>query len=486
MERHKLAIDSLANMIWRFAERTGAQIINFIVAIVLARVVGPDIYGTVAIITVFITILYTFVDGGFGNALIQKKDADELDFSTVFYFNIVTCIVLYVFLFVAAPYIARIYGNQELTELIRVLGITLLISGIKNTQQAYVAKNMLFKKFFWSTLIGTIGAGLLGITMAYNGKGAWALVCSHLFNSVVDMIVLWFTVGWRPIKSFSLKRLKRLFSYGSRILGANCLQTIYSNIYDLVIGKTYSSAELAYFNKGKAFPMFVVNNVDDAITSILFPVMSERQNDICRVRILTKRAIKTNFFIMTPILLLLAVVAEPLVKVLLTEVWLDCVPFLIVFVLIQIGRPLATSNLEAVKALGRSDLFLRLEVIKDLCGISIFFITVRESVFEIALGLLINSVICQIINSWPSKKLIQYGLAEQLSDVLPIICLAVISGGISYTMKYFILNDYALIIMQIICFMSVYLGLSELTNLEAFAYTKDVVCSLFESKIKEV
>ena len=225
-----LKTKTLSNMAWRFAERVGAQGVKFVVSLVLARLLMPSDYGKIALITVFITILNVFVDSGLGNALIQKKDADDLDFSTVFIFNFFLCILLYVGMFFAAPLIARFYNDETLTSVIRVLSLTIVISGLKNVQQAYVSKKLIFKKFFFATLIGTLGAAVLGIWMAYKGFGVWALVGQQLFNITVDTIVLWITVKWRPKFQFSFIRLKSLFSYGIKLLFASLVDTIYKDI----------------------------------------------------------------------------------------------------------------------------------------------------------------------------------------------------------------------------------------------------------------
>lgn len=259
-------------MIWRFLERCGAQGVTFLVSIVLARLLDPSVYGTVALVTVFTAILQVFVDSGMGNALIQKKDADDLDFSSVFYFNLSACILLYVGMFFAAPLIASFYNMPDLTPVVRVLSLTLIISGVKNVQKAYVSRNLLFKKFFFATLGGTIGAAVIGIWMAWKGYGVWALVAQHLFNATLDTIILWVTVKWRPKRVFSLERLKGLFSYGWKLLVSALLDTGYNNLRSLIIGKLYTSADLAFFNRGKQFPNLVVTNINTSIDSVLLPI----------------------------------------------------------------------------------------------------------------------------------------------------------------------------------------------------------------------
>ena len=236
----------ISNLVWRFAERCGAQLVSFIVSIVLARILAPEDYGTIALVTVFTAILQVFVDSGLGTALIQKKDADEIDFSSVFYFNFVVCLILYLGMFAAAPFIADFYGDVTLVPVIRILSLTIVISGVKGIQQAYVSRNMLFKRFFFSTIGGTIFSAVLGIAMAYAGFGIWALVAQQLSNTFIDTLILWITVRWRPTKSFSWTRLKYLLSFGWKLLVSSLLDTAYNNLRNLIIGKMYSSSDLAF------------------------------------------------------------------------------------------------------------------------------------------------------------------------------------------------------------------------------------------------
>ena len=364
MEESQIRTKTLSNMIWRFAERCGAQGVAFVVSIVLARLLTPTEYGTVALITVFTAIFQVFVDSGMGSALIQKKDADQLDFSTVFYFNVFMCLVVYAILFLAAPLIARFYGDPSLKSMTRVVGLTIVIAGLKNIQQSYVSRHLLFKKFFFSTLIGTITAGVVGIAMAYLGFGAWAVVAQHIVNTLIDTIVLYITVKWRPTKEFSVKRLKGLFGFGWKLLASSLLDTVYNNLRSLVIGKLYSSADLAYYNKGKQIPYVVITNINNSIDSVLLPVMAREQEHIERVKAMLRRSIKTSTYIMAPIMVGISFTAEPLIRLLLTEKWLPSVFFLRIFCITYMVYPIHTANLNAIKAMGRSDLFLKLEIIK--------------------------------------------------------------------------------------------------------------------------
>ena len=281
----------ITNFFWRFLERCGAQGVTFIVSIVLARLLDPTVYGTVALVTIFTTIMQVFVDSGMGNALIQKKDADDLDFSSVFYFNMAMCSVLYLIMFFAAPFIASFYRMPELTAIVRVLSFVVVISGVKNVQQAYVSRHLMFKRFFFSTLGGTIGAAVIGIAMAYLGFGVWALVAQMLFNAAVDTTILWITVKWRPKKMFSFQRLKSLFSYGWKLLASSLIDTVYNDLRQLIIGKKYSSGDLAYYNQGKKFPQLIVTNINTSIDSVLLPTMSKAQDDMAAVRSMTRRGV---------------------------------------------------------------------------------------------------------------------------------------------------------------------------------------------------
>lgn len=475
-----------SNVIWRFAERCGAQLVAFIVSIVLARILMPEDYGTIALVTVFITIMQVFVDSGLGNALIQKKDADDIDFSTVFYTNIIFCITLYVIIFFCAPLIAKFYSNESLIAITRVLGVTILISGVKNVQQAYVSKNLMFKKFFFSTLGGTIGAAIIGITLALNGFGVWALVVQQLFNVTMDTLILWITVKWRPKRVFSFKRLKKLFSYGWKLLTSAIIDTVYNNVRQLLIGKLYSSSDLAFYNKGKQLPEFIVNNINASIDSVLLPTMSQEQDDKEKVRNMTRRAIKTSVFIIAPLMMGLAFTANNVIKILLTEKWLFSVPYLCIFCITFMFYPIHTANLNAIKAMGRSDLFLKLEIIKKIVGIIFLIVTMNISVMAMALSLLIIGFLSQIINSYPNKKLLDYSYMAQLKDILPSIILATLMGAIVYLINYLNLNVMITLIIQIITGAIIYILGAKLFKIDSYNYIMSIMKQFIKKGNKKV
>lgn len=464
-----------SNLLWRLAERFGAQAIAFIVSIVLARILEPEEYGIIALITVFITILQVFVDSGLGNALIQKKNADEVDFSTVFFTNLFFCAVLYLILFCGAPLLAIFYHNEQITAYFRVLGLTVVISGIKNIQQAYVARNMLFHKFFFSTLCGTIIAGVIGIVMAVKGCGVWALIAQQVINLAIDTLILWVSIKWRPQATFNIGRLKRLFSFGSKLLIAALIENIYTNLRQLLIGKLYSTSQLAYYNRGYQFPSFLVQNVDTSINSVLLPTMSKAQDDFEQLKNMTRRAIKTSTYFIAPCSMGLAFASVPIVSFVLTEKWLPCVEYMRLFCLAFMFYPIHTANLNAIQAIGRSDIFLKLEILKKIVGIISLVSTMFISVKAMAYSMLFTSIVCQFINAFPNKKLLKYGYLEQIRDIFPSIGLSIAMGVLIYPIQYIGLSCGVTLLVQILLGIIIYIVGSIILHIDSFFYLLSIV-----------
>lgn len=464
--------DVFINFIWKLAERSGSQVISFVVTIILARLLMPSDYGTVALVMVFLTILQVFADSGFGVALIQKKDADDVDFSSVFYINVAIGCLLYAIMWGMAPLIASFYQMPDLVALVRVMSLVLLINSLRNVQQAYVSKHMIFKRFFYATLGASIVSAVVGISMAYLGFGVWALVAQQLTNNAIGTAILWFTVKWRPKLICSLERLKGLFSFGWKMLSSALLDTGYQQLWQLIIGKLYSPADLAFFNQGQKFPNLIVTNINASIDSILLPTMASEQDHRERVRDMTRRAIKTSIFIMAPMMMVLAFSSTNVVTLVLTEKWLPCVPFLCIFCINYMFWPVHTANLNAINALGRSDIFLKLEIIKKVVGLSVLFFTMQYGVMTMAYGMLLTDMLSQIINSWPNRKLLGYGYLHQLRDLLPSIVLAVVSGGAAYGigMMHLPIHLALVITLQVIVGAVTYLVLSYLFRIDSLLY----------------
>jgi O-antigen/teichoic acid export membrane protein len=467
----------VSGLAWTYAERILAQGISFIVSIILARLLMPQQYGTVAIVTIFITLFNVFVISGLGSSLIQKKNADSLDFSTAFYSGLVISILLYCLLFALAPLIASFYNMDDLAVFIRVLGIQLPLSSVNSVQQAYVSKKLIFKKFFFSTLFGNGVSAIIGIAMAYNGFGTWSLIFQYLINAFINTIILFFILPWRPKKEFSIVRFKSLFSYGWKILASDLIQTLYNDLRGLAIGKKYSPSDLSYYNRGQHFTSLIVTNVDASITKVLFPAISACQDDTIVVKNMTRRSIKISSFIMAPLLIGLAIVAEPLILLMLTEKWIHTVPYLQILCLANLFQPMHSANLQAIKAIGHSDVTLKLEIVKKSYSIIILILSIVlfNDPFAVAIGFVLSTFISVIVNAFPNKKLLNYGFIEQLRDILPHILIAFIMGGLVYAVGLIRLTIILSLSLQVIVGIIAYLGISKLFKIESLTYVYKIV-----------
>lgn len=471
----------ITNFLWRFAERISSQLVQFIVSVVLARILAPEAFGTIALVLVFTQILQVFVDSGLGSALIQKKDADDLDFSSVFYFNLVWCSLTYAVAFFGAPAVGAFYNNESLIPITRIIATTVLISGVRNVQQAYVSRTLQFKRFFWSTLSATIVSGVVGIFMALQGYGVWALVAQQVLNVAVSTVVLWFTVPWRPIRAFSLARLGGLVSYGWKLLVSSLIDALYNNIRQLFIGKLYTESDLAFYNRGQQVPNLVVVNINSSIDSILLPVMAQEQDDVEKIRAMCRRSMVISTYVMAPLMMGVVFCAEPLVSLVFTDKWLPCVPYLRIFCITYMFWPLHTANLNAIKAMGRSDLFLRLEIIKNVIGVILLLATMNVSVMAMAYSMLVNSVASQIVNSWPNRKLLDYRYSEQIGDILPNILLAAAMGLAVYPIASLPVPTILVLVIQFFLGASIYIVGSLILRFDSALYIKDTVLSLFKN-----
>lgn len=478
MQKQKI----ISSLIWKFLERSGTQIVQFIVQIVLARLLLPEDYGVVAIVTVFIAIANVFVQYGFNTSLIQKKDVDDTDFSSVFYLSLFIALILYIIIFFTSPFIANFYDQPILIPIFRVLGFTLFFGAVNSIQQAVVARKLEFKKYFFSSIGGILLSGIVGIIWAYNGFGVWSLVVQQLVNIISVMLIMWFTIKWRPKLLFSLKRVKTLFSYGWKFLCSALIDTVYRNIYDLVIGKRFSSKSLAYYNRGKQFPSIIIQNLDGAISSVMLPALSKEQDDREKVKRMMRRAIVTSSYIVFPIAVGLIVVAHPLVKVVLTDKWLPCVPFLQLLAISYSFWPIHTSNLQAISSLGRSDIYLKLEVIKKINGIIILLITLPMGLIPMAIGQVVSGILSTFINSYPNKKLLNYSYFEQIKDICPSLVIAIIMGLVTYSVVFLNLSSIITLLIQVVVGIAVYIFLSILFKLECFKYLIETINDLKKKK----
>lgn len=461
-EKHGL----LSNLAWKFGERISAQLISTIVSIILARLLEPSHYGTVSIVMIFITLANVFVSDGLGSALIQKKDADETDFFSVLYFNIGFSCVLYALLFFAAPFISKFYGPEYeiLTPVLRVLGLRIILTAVNSTQQAYISKKMMFRKFFIATLGGTLSSAVVGIAMAYGGFGVWALVAQYLVSTGVSTITLSLVIGKRPRLLFSFDRVKSLIPYGIRILGTGLLITGYQELRSLIIGKKYTSADLAYYDKGRSFPLLIVNNLNSSIAAVLFPKMSEEQDDRQKIKTTTRNSIRFSALILCPIMLGLATVSDSFVRLLLTEKWLPCVSMMQLFCIIYLFQPIHTANMQAIKAMGRSDIYLRLEVVKKVIELVVLLVTMWISVNAMVIGMAVCATLFVFVNAYPNIKLLDYSIREQLTDILPPVVMSLIMGAAVVAVGLLPLPLVIKLIVQVLAGAILYFAMTILTR----------------------
>ena len=472
----------LSSLLWKLLEQSGTQGIQLIVQIVLARLLLPEEYGIIAIVTVFITLANVFVQSGFNTALIQKKDADELDFSSVLYLSSGVAALLYVIIYLLAPLIANYYTQPLLAPVLRVLSLTLFIGAFNSIQNAFIARNMLFKRLFISSLGAVIVSGIVGIAAAYNGWGVWALVAQQLINQLTIAIILWFTVKWRPHILFSFKRVKELFSYGSKLLLSGVIDTLYRDLRTLIIGRMYNPAMLGFYNRGQQFPQIIVSNINGSIQSVMLPALSVHQDNRRRVKEMMRRAIVTSSFLIFPMMVGMAVVAESLIKIVLTEKWLPAAPFLRIFCFSFALWPIHTANLQAINAMGRSDIFLKLEIIKKIIGLVILVISLPFGVYALALGQVFSGIISSFINAYPNKHLLDYSYKEQWLDIMSSLLLSIIMGGAVYVFNFLNITAWNKLVLQILTGIIIYFGLAFIFKIESFSYLLTTVKHLIGSR----
>lgn len=464
-----------SGLIWKFGERIGAQAVSFLVSIILARLLLPSDYGVIALITIFIDIANVFVSSGFGAALVQKKDADEVDFSSVFYFSIVMSWVLYIIVFLGAPAVAGFYDKEILTPVLRVMALKLPLAGVNSVQHAYVQKKMLFKRFFFSTLIGTVGSAVVGIVMAYTGFGAWALVAQYLFNSTMDTVVLWFTVRWRPVWRFSLGRMKYLFGFGWKMLASELIHTSYKQIRSLIIGKVYTEKDLAFYNQGGKLPSLIVTNINSSVSSVLFPAMTLKQDDTGKLKEMVRLSIRVSSYIMWPLMIGLLVISEPIVRLMFTEKWLPCVPYMQIACIQFALEPVQTANVQAVKAMGKGRTYLIMEIVKKLFGIVMIVAVMYQGVMAIAVTAMFVTFFAALVNSTPNRKYLGYTYQEQLVDLIPSILLAAAMGICVYGVGRLPVPDLVSIVLQAVSGAASYIIISLAFRVSQFRYIVDIL-----------
>lgn len=468
----------LKSFFWKFFEKCSVQIVTFVITIILARILRPEDYGLVAIMMIFINLLNVVVDGGFSTALIQKKDADELDFSTVLYGSLSIALVLYVLLFLVSSKIAVFYGEPEIAKMIKILGLIIFPSSINAVQKAYVSKFMFFNKMFYCSLASVIVSGVIGIVLALKSYGVWALLWQSILNQVIITILLFVILQWKPILSFSLFRFKRLFDYGWKIFLSNFIIAIYEDIRGLFIGKVYQPEVLAYFERGKQFPSLIMANINTSVQTILFPTFADVQDDLLKVKNMMRTATQITCFFVFPLLIFLFVVADSLVLVLLGEKWIQTVPFVRIFSIALILMPIQSSNMIAIKSLGYSNIILKIEIFKKIIETIILIFTFQYNVYYVALGIVLYNFICIFINLSPNRKLLNYTIANQIKDILPSFLISLSMGGLISVLNFILSPSLFLLILQTISALIIYFIINKYLKVSSYLQIISILKSL--------
>ena len=454
---------------WSFIEVIGRQGVRFVIGIVLARLLFPEQFGLIGMLTIFMAVARSFLDSGFGAALIQKREPTLTDTCSIFYFNIVVGLVAAGLLCLVAPRIASFYNQPILTPLTRAMSLIIVINSFGLIQSIILSKQINFKTQTKVSLIAGTLSGIMGIILATAGFGVWSLVVQQVSGSLFSTILLWLFSTWRPALIFSFNALKDMFGFGSRLLVSGVLNQIFDNIYLLVIGKLFSAADLGYFTRANTLQALPSQTLSEMVGRVTFPVFSSIQEDLNRLKRGLKKALTVLAFVNFPVMVGLAVIARPLVVVLLTEKWAECIPYLQLLCMLGLLYPLHVINLSVLQALGRSDLFLRLEIIKKVLIVINIVVTWRWGISAMIYGMIAVSLISYYLNSYYSGVLLGYSLWEQLRDLFSSLIIAVLMGLVIYMAGLLPFPNYwSMLLVQIAIGIVVYVGLCRLFRLKAF------------------
>lgn len=448
---------TVKGVVWSSVDRFSSQGIQFIFSILIARLLLPSDYGTVAMLNIFLAISQTFIDSGFGTALIRKIDRTEEDFSTVFYFNIAAALAFYGILWFTAPYIADFYDIPLLKDITRVVALTLVFGSFSGIQSAKLSIAIDFRSRAIISITVTLVTGALGLWMAYSGYGVWALVMQSVVSSLLRTILLWAFVRWMPKLVFSWKSFKELFSFGSKLLASGLLDTAYNNIYTLVIGKVFSSSALGVYSRADSLAQYPSSNITSVLQGVTFPVLSSIQNEPERLTSAYKKFIRLSAFVVFPLMIGLSAVADPLIRLVLTDKWEGAIYLLQIICFSMMWYPVHAINLNLLQVEGRSDYFLKLEIIKKIQGVIVLCITIPLGLVTMCYGRVVSSVLCLVYNTYYTKKLIDYGFASQMKDLLPILAHSLVMGVIVWMIVLFLPSLWLQLVVGVIAGAAYYL-----------------------------
>ena len=472
----------LSGLIWKYLDRTLVQAVQFLVTILLARILAPDEFGLLTLVSVFLNIALVFVQHGIGSALIQKETITEGEFTSVFLFSLLAGGVMSAVIVVLAPFLCGVLGYPSAVPIVRVLAMVLPFAGISNSLESKFSRNLEFRKIFAANLSGALLSAVISIWAAWNGFGIWALVIQQLVFQLVSSLVLWHLAGWRLAKAVPFRTIYPLISYGWKILASSLIDTVYANLRTLLIGKYYSSAAVGYYDKGRQFPALIIANINVTIQSVLFPALSREQTDRKVVKDIVKRTISVSTYVIFPCMTGLMVVGRPLIRLLLTDKWLPALPYMQCFCMIYSLWPVSTTNLQAIKALGRSDIFLKLEIVKKAIGIAIMLFTLPMGIRAMMIGGCINAAIALFLNAFPNIALLDYHLRELFSDMLPAFVLSAAMGTGMFFGGRLIHQDLVQIVVEVLLGVALYIVLSMLFRVNSLQYVRGLAREYIQRK----
>ncbi|MFR9542710.1 MAG: lipopolysaccharide biosynthesis protein [Rikenellaceae bacterium] len=480
MSNSSIKNSAIKGMAWTGVERLVCQAAQFVIGIIIARVLMPSDYGVIGMLAIFLAIAQSILDSGFANALIQKKERTNVDYCTVFYFNIAVSLLLYAVFFISAPYIAEFYNMPILESVARVVSLSMIINGLTIVQTAKLTIDLNFKLQSIISITSTLASGGVGIALAYSGYGVWALVFQGLASSTMRMLLLWSFSRWKPILTFSYSSFKQLFSFGSKLLCSGLINTIYNNIYTLIIGKFFSAANVGLYNRGNQFVSLPTDTITQTVLKVNYPILSNLQDDDEKLVATYRKLLRAPLFLLYPILFGLAALAKPVVLVLLGEQWLDCVPFIQILSLGYMWSPLTHINLNLLYVKGKSDKVLKLELIKKPIAFIILFATIPFGIWWMCAGRAIYFFIAFAMNCYYTKRLLNYGFTSQIKEVLPIIANVVVMF-LAITLSISLVDsELAQLIVGILVGIISFVGLSLLTKDSSFYELLNIVKTRFK------
>lgn len=455
---------------WKLVERISVQVVRFVLQIILARILDPEHYGSLALMVVFTTLANVFIQKGFSASLIQDKDVTEEDYSSVFWVTLGIAGIAYIVIWMVAPLVSLVYAQPELTAPLRILALLLFPGALNSVYQSKLSREMNFRKIFITNVGGVLVAGGVSIVLAYMGWGLWALVIQSVLSTTVSCVLLQLMSNWKIRRACNWKRVRKLFSFGWKLLVSELLDTLYQDLYSLVIGIKFNNEVLGFYNRGKQFPQFVVTSANSTVQSVMLPAMSRQQDDLEQLKQLMRNSVRLSSYLVFPVMAGLAGVAEPLIELVLTEKWLPCVPYMQIYCLAMAFLPIHAGCLQGINAVGRSDLFLRMSLIKTGCSLValVTAVVLFDSPIVIAQITIFTTLISCVVNAVPCKELIGYGYREQAADLWPAVLLSLLMLGAVMMTGLLDLAPVKLLLVQVAVGVTVYVGCSVVLRPRAF------------------